>query len=486
MKEFKSLLIDSFNAIEHNIFNILANIQVINGLYTHDCTKLINEISFFSKKANLIIISTYIEHDVASKYFISTPESIAKIRDVLASLNSAIDVIVNSLELIKKGVTSSEFENLYMEICSSAGCISLSLRFELPAPPILDSPLANTNEINDKLEILKKINKDYFQLNHIYQHSIRRFLPSISMPDTAIILQGPIQYEDDFTLETLYRYRKIYPDTLIILSTWENEPTDLFLFLATSVNVLVIQSPMPQDKGAANIKCQLASTMAGLNTAKEFPNINYAIKTRSDQCIFLPDFLPFLQNMQKTFICTKTELSERLIFLGGWNSMFSFPFRVSDFLVFGALYDLEHYYSCSGYSPYLAQNYELENSINKHVRKWTSRVLFDNIDALYSMTSDERKSLNERNRNSFDPETYICCTFYENYILKRAFLDDDDRLDHYWNFLKEYAIVVNADQLMLFWHKYEYQKYNWNSLVCDGGLTNSLWLSLYYQSLKGD
>lgn len=488
MKEHKNDLIDSFNKIEQSTFNLLSNVRIVNELYTQDCVSLISEINCFHSKATTIIKGFYIDHNIISGFFVSCPESISRIQKSLDFLTFNIENIISELTKLESGVVSSAFDDLYMSICSSEGNISLTLRFELPAEPILDSQQANAQDINNRLDTLQALNKDYFQINHVWQHSMRKFLPSISMSDTAIILQGPIMYDDDFTLETLYRYRMIYPDTLIVVSTWTNEPTHFFMYLATSVNILVIESQMPQDTGAANIKCQLTSTRAGLDAVKEFPNIKYAIKTRSDQRIFLPDFLLFLRNMQVNFKCSEKELSDRLVFLGGWNSMCSFPFRVSDFMVFGALHDLEKYYSCSGDSPYLERNYASQNAFNEHTIKIGSRIQFDNIDVLLSVSTEERKYLNERNKNSFDPETYICCTFYENYILKRALCDNDDRLEHYWHFLKKYAIVVNADQLMLFWHKYKFQKYNWNNLVCDGGLTNSFWLSLclsdFERSLK--
>ena len=41
--------------------------------------------------------------------------------------------------------------------------------------------------------------------------------------DTAIMLQGPIVKENDFTYETIKLYQNNFPNAKIILSTWRNE-----------------------------------------------------------------------------------------------------------------------------------------------------------------------------------------------------------------------------------------------------------------------
>src|SRR3990167_11502815 len=44
----------------------------------------------------------------------------------------------------------------------------------------------------------------------------------------AIIIQGPIRREDNFTLETVKLYRKHSPAATVILSTWEDEDISTF------------------------------------------------------------------------------------------------------------------------------------------------------------------------------------------------------------------------------------------------------------------
>ena len=42
-------------------------------------------------------------------------------------------------------------------------------------------------------------------------------------PPLAIVIQGPVLHENNFTLETVKLYKKNFAQAKIILSTWENE-----------------------------------------------------------------------------------------------------------------------------------------------------------------------------------------------------------------------------------------------------------------------
>jgi len=45
----------------------------------------------------------------------------------------------------------------------------------------------------------------------------------VHSPRIAIVLQGPLKKEDDFTLETIKLYKKSFNEAIIILSTWDDE-----------------------------------------------------------------------------------------------------------------------------------------------------------------------------------------------------------------------------------------------------------------------
>ena len=54
------------------------------------------------------------------------------------------------------------------------------------------------------------------------------FKPTYDFDDTAIVIQGPIAYDNNYTVETFKLYRLIYPNAPIVVSTWKGEATNDF------------------------------------------------------------------------------------------------------------------------------------------------------------------------------------------------------------------------------------------------------------------
>src|SRR5262249_45232089 len=84
---------------------------------------------------------------------------------------------------------------------------------------------------------------------------------------TAIVLQGAVVAELDFTLQTLVLYRRIFPHALLILSTWEGEDRAL-LERARQIGVQVVLSAKPAFFGQQNINLQIVSAAAGVRAAQ--------------------------------------------------------------------------------------------------------------------------------------------------------------------------------------------------------------------------
>ena len=82
----------------------------------------------------------------------------------------------------------------------------------------------------------------------------------------AIVIQGPIRHEKDFTLETVKLYGKHYPAATVILSTWEDENISAFESLG-SEKFKVIRNKKPSNPGGSNINMQIVSTKAGVDKA---------------------------------------------------------------------------------------------------------------------------------------------------------------------------------------------------------------------------
>ena len=67
--------------------------------------------------------------------------------------------------------------------------------------------------------------------------------------NTAIIMQGPLVKENDYTVETVKLYDKIYPGSKIIVSTWENEDLSIINELLALSNCTVLLNKYPIDCG---------------------------------------------------------------------------------------------------------------------------------------------------------------------------------------------------------------------------------------------
>src|SRR3989338_8302443 len=68
----------------------------------------------------------------------------------------------------------------------------------------------------------------------------------------AIIIQGPIRREDNFTLETVKLYRQHYPAATVILSTWEDEDVSTFEPLRDG-RFKIVLGKKPSYNGTGNV-----------------------------------------------------------------------------------------------------------------------------------------------------------------------------------------------------------------------------------------
>ena len=94
--------------------------------------------------------------------------------------------------------------------------------------------------------------------------------------DTAIIIQGGIE-DPKFLEETIKIYDKVFPNSLIILSTWKKEDIGNIINLNLNNKLKIIQSQKPDKPGDLNINLQLKSTSAGIEYAKNL-NCKFVLK----------------------------------------------------------------------------------------------------------------------------------------------------------------------------------------------------------------
>jgi hypothetical protein len=360
-------------------------------------------------------------------------------------------------------------------LLSMVGEISLTVRFDILA--------TSRDFLEGDIDLFKAWGEDqydYHQMRSLWERSIRRFLPQYDLDDTAIVMQGPVLFERDFTYESLARYRKIYPRIMLVLSTWEGTVSKFFKKRLEAIEVIVVENKKPEDAGPSNVMMQLASTNGGLAIVKGIPNIKYVLKTRTDQRFLLPDFIVYMKNMLGQYPPAGNEVKCRIAFLGGLNSLLLFPFRVTDFMTFGDIDDICNFYDITEYPQKLVKSSGEDGS--KHYLKMLGVSSLDNYFYAAGLSNEKRKIISKDMCKTMDPESFLTSHYYEHFITGKTLSEEDDQLLQYWSFLKKYAVILDADYLVFYWHKYSHRYISINNLMSDGGLTHGVWLSMLNDS----
>lgn len=156
----------------------------------------------------------------------------------------------------------------------------------------------------------------------------------------GIVIQGPIVYKFDFTLETIRLYRYFNPHAEIVVSTWVGVK-QRFLQECQRLDVHVVLNKPLLGPYYGNLNRQQVTSLGGLSRLKEF-GITYAIKTRTDQRIFNPHFVEELLVAERFFPPSRFEssLNKSRIFLTYQNSFRDRYLSGSDFLQFGKTNEL--------------------------------------------------------------------------------------------------------------------------------------------------
>lgn len=315
------------------------------------------------------------------------------------------------------------------------------------------------------------INKYVLLFRHI--DLIRKPLPVFNFNDVGIVVQGPFFEDNNFTIYMLERYRKIYPFAPIILSTWKNEVSDADKILLKNLKIELIENKQPKfAKGHLNH--QLLSSYQGMVMLKEKYNCTYALKTRTDQIFLKPNFIKFLIDLEKCFAPKNVNVLSRLIFL---DLSYKFvPFHLCDFMCFGNVEDLINLYNIECSEVYTEADQKV---IDERVRISD----FELLDFHDKKIDVDKESIVMANGTV--PEMFIVKNYFNKYVEK---IDEKNILRQYWKFLKECAIIVNADALKFYWPKYIFKRYiiEDSSIREFGDLDFSAWLSIITEDGEND
>ncbi len=248
-----------------------------------------------------------------------------------------------------------------------------------------------------------------------YNSSLRIDSNCIESTDrVAIILQGPIKKEDDFTLETVRLYHSI-PNIDIIVSTWRDQELD-YLKKIEQAGAYVVMDDLPDEPGILNVNYQLKSTKNGISKALEL-GCEFICKTRTDQRIYKKESFLMLVDLIKTFPLDDIKQKGRIIALSSGAESLYMPFYISDFLYFGYTGDIA-----------------MLSSIPEDKRNLPRKKV----------------SCKESAKNELIPEMYIIREWIKLYGINY-----EPTIKGYWRFVKERMILIDKSMINLYWHKYD-------------------------------
>lgn len=255
-------------------------------------------------------------------------------------------------------------------------------------------------------------------------------------PKVAIVIQGPIIYDQNFTLETIKIYKKLFPFTIIILSTWIYEDAKYVEKLKME-GIEVLLNVVPEEKGVQNINYQIVSSFNGINKAKEL-GAEYVMKTRTDIRIYEKNSIEFLLNILNYFpVKGGFKQNKRIIGL----SLNSFKYRLyglSDINLFGEINDMLLY--------------------------WSTAL--------------------DKNGSAFEQmKVGLCEVYLAIQFLKKVGKNIDWTLKDSWQAYADNFCIVDKQSLDVYWYKYarmkEYRYVRYGAARNDQEITFTEWFNIY-------
>ncbi len=136
-------------------------------------------------------------------------------------------------------------------------------------------------------------------------------------------------------------YKRLYPECILILSTWNSEREYLAPF--NDLGIIVCTSDTPKHSGALNCSYQAVSSYAGIAKAFEI-GCERICKTRTDQRFYLPDLFAYLEDILDAFpLRIQTLQKERLIAIS-YTTLSSRLYHVCDMFLYGNANDVLRYF----------------------------------------------------------------------------------------------------------------------------------------------
>jgi hypothetical protein len=264
----------------------------------------------------------------------------------------------------------------------------------------------------------------------------------------AIMMQGQVVEESNFTIETLKFYRSNFPAAILILSTWDITEGDRRAL--EQLEVHIIQNEKPENPGIANVNLQIVTSRAGVRAAQGL-GVEYLLKTRTDQRVYHPSMDAYLFSLMEAFPLTGNYQKQRDRLVG--ISLNTFKYRmygISDMFLFGHIDDMALYWDLP-----LDERRNTPAENQKAGRTWREFALWGVC------------------------EVYFCTNYLEKVGRKVSYSLADS-----YDALAEHFLIIDQDALQLYWHKYTINRDRHSKLgYLSPEMSFNDWLVLY-QSME--
>lgn len=287
---------------------------------------------------------------------------------------------------------------------------------------------------------------------------------------SAIVMQGQLVQEDDFTVETVKFYRKLYPGVLVIVSTWKDENPEIIQRLRQMENCEVVLSEYPENAGLLNLNFQVTTTLAGIRLAQKLGK-QYILKSRCDYRFYKKKMFEYLYCLLQEYPKDASVSYQKFRIIAGaevMDSMFR-PFWLADQFNYGYVDDMLAYWDYRMTDRNLNKR-QVQDILGKEHYTWTQRT---------------EKQL------AAEPELVL------DYLRRYEKKEIDISVETYWEYIRKQFILISRTELEYYWMKYEY-KYDETAsagLFYEDDHTNkcltynwdfSTWLLLYRNLLSYD
>lgn len=236
----------------------------------------------------------------------------------------------------------------------------------------------------------------------------------------AIVIQGPLIIKDNFTVETLKLYIKLFKEHKLILSTWSDSDSNI-LENIKKLGIEVVLNIKPKNEGISNINLQIVSTSAGIKKAKKL-GCKYVLKTRTDQRIYSSLSISLCYFFIKQFpLSAEHKQNERIISFN-FNTFKFRPYSISDMINFGHINDMIKYWCIE-----LDERSQSELIIEERHLEW-SKLRY--------------------------AEVYLVTSFMNSINRKINWTLEDS-----WKVMSENFCILNINDIDLYWSKYSSKEF---------------------------